>query len=144
MNFFFLSETSLTSKNMNLKKNRNSKSTLDPKLCQFLYFICDIIFEKFSELRQTFCIIPRYVEKQDSLMFISSQVFNQSLWKLVQIKSTCFKRLKLENLCKIFVKGVELGPLYGVIFHSSPKQFQSNISRRNNNINFYSSTHLHF
>ena len=39
------------------KKSRRSKLNVDPKLCQFLYFICDVIFDKISELRQISCII---------------------------------------------------------------------------------------
>ena len=38
---------------MTLKKKRRSKSNLDPKLCQFLYFIRDVIFDNLSELQQT-------------------------------------------------------------------------------------------
>ena len=45
---------------------------------------------------------------------------------------------------KCLVKGVKQRPLYGVIFQSSSKQFQSNISWPNNNINFSTSSHLHF
>ena len=45
---------------------------------------------------------------------------------------------------KCLVKGVKQRPLYGVIFQSSSKQFQSNISWPNNNINFSTSRHLHF
>ena len=39
------------------KKNCKSKSNLDPKLCQFLHFIFDAIFDKLSELWQISCII---------------------------------------------------------------------------------------
>ena len=42
------------------------------------------------------------------------------------------------------MKGVKKGSLYDVIFQRSSKQFQSNISRPNNNRRFYTSSHLHF
>ena len=45
---------------------------------------------------------------------------------------------------KCMVKGVKQGSLHDNIFQSSSKQFQSNISQPNNNINFYSPSHLHF
>ena len=41
---------------------------------------------------------------------ISGQVFNQSLWILVQMKTTCFKTLKLNNLSKILGERCETGP----------------------------------
>ena len=45
---------------------------------------------------------------------------------------------------KCLVKGVKQRPLYGVIFQSFSKQFQSNISWPNKNINFSTSSYLHF
>ena len=48
-------------------KKRQVKVILDPKLCQSLYFICHVIFDQHSELRQISCIIPHLVEIQDSL-----------------------------------------------------------------------------
>ena len=54
MKFNFLSETS--PKNITFKKNR-SKSNQDPKLCQFLCFICDVIFDKLSDFPHISCII---------------------------------------------------------------------------------------
>ena len=55
MKLNFLSERS--PKNMTLKQPRRSESSLDPKLCQFLYFICDVTFDKPLELPQISCII---------------------------------------------------------------------------------------
>ena len=46
----------------------------------------------------------------------------------MQIESTCYKTLQLQNFCKMLgVKGVKLGPLHDVIFQSSSKQLQNNI-----------------
>ena len=36
----------------------------------FLYFICDVIFDKLSELPQVCCLIPHYIEIQDSTRLI--------------------------------------------------------------------------
>ena len=55
MKLNFLSERS--PKNMTLKKPRRSESSLDHKLCQFLYFNCDFTFDKLLELPQISCII---------------------------------------------------------------------------------------
>ena len=57
----------LTTSENGFKKTRRLKSHLDPKLCQFLYFICDVILEKLLELRQISCIVHHLVEIQDSL-----------------------------------------------------------------------------
>ena len=38
-------------------ENSQTSHDPDPRLCQFLYFICDVIFDKLSELRQISCII---------------------------------------------------------------------------------------
>ena len=64
---FFILLSGTPSKNMTFKKSRRSKSNLHPKLCQFLYLICDVISDRLSELRQISCIIPHQVEVQDSL-----------------------------------------------------------------------------
>ena len=45
---------------------------------------------------------------RNTRFLISGQDFNQSLWKLVQMESTCFKTLKLQNFCKMFD---ERGPI---------------------------------
>ena len=94
-----------------------------------MYFICDVIFEKLSELRQISCIVSSSLSRNTRFL-ISGQIFNQSLWELVQMESTCFKTLKLQNLCKVLGERCETGALYGVIFQSSSKQFQSNISQQ--------------
>ena len=47
---------------MTLNKNRKSKSRLDQKLYQFLFFHCDVIFDKLSKLEQISCVIPHYME----------------------------------------------------------------------------------
>lgn len=50
-------------------KNYKSKSRLDQKLCKFLFFYSNIIFDKLSKLRQIFYVIPYYIEIKDSLHF---------------------------------------------------------------------------
>ena len=64
-NFIFSTET--PSKNMTLKKPRKSKSRLNQKLCQFLFFDCDVLFDKLSKLGQISCVISYYIEIKDSL-----------------------------------------------------------------------------
>ena len=58
----FIFSTETLSKNMTFKKNWKSKSRLDQKLCQFLFFHCDAIFNKLSKLGQISCVIPYYTE----------------------------------------------------------------------------------
>ena len=41
---------------------KTSKSRLDQKLCQFLFFQCDVIFDKLSILGHISCVIPYYKE----------------------------------------------------------------------------------
>ena len=48
-------------------KNRSSTSRLDQNLCQFLFFHCDVIFDKLSKLEQISCVIPYYIDVKDSL-----------------------------------------------------------------------------
>ena len=50
-----------------LSKNRKSRSRLDQKLCQFLFFHCDVIFDKLSKLGQISCGVPYYIKIKDSL-----------------------------------------------------------------------------
>ena len=52
---------------MNLKKKTKSKSCLNQKLCQFVFFDCDVIFDKLSKLGQISCVISYYIEIKDSL-----------------------------------------------------------------------------
>ena len=54
-NFNFSTETPL--KNLTFKKTRQSKSPLNQKLCQFVFFDCDVIFDKLSKLGQMSCVI---------------------------------------------------------------------------------------
>ena len=54
-----------TFKTYDFKKRRKSKSRLDQKLCQFLFFQCEIIFGKLSELGQISCAIPYCTEIKD-------------------------------------------------------------------------------
>ena len=58
MRYCTLAMTSLFFWNTFQKHARRSKSNLDQKLCQFWYFICDVIFDKLSKLWQIYCIIP--------------------------------------------------------------------------------------
>lgn len=76
----FSTETS--SKNMAFKTHRKSKSGLDQKLCQFLFFHCHAIFDKLSKLGQIYCVIPYYIKIKESLYM--GRFFCQSSWKLAQ------------------------------------------------------------
>ena len=60
---------------MTFKKERKSKSRLEEKLYQFLFFQCDIIFDKLSKLCQISCAIPYYIEIKDSQARFSSIFF---------------------------------------------------------------------
>ena len=114
-----------TFQNMTFKKNRMLKSSIDLNLCQFLYFICDIIFGKTFRTAENF--LHNSLLSRNIRFLISSQVFNQLLWKLVQIERTCFKPLKfLFFFVKYLAKGVKQGLFYDIFFQSSSKQFQSN------------------
>ena len=120
---FLLSET--LSKNMTFKKSRRLKSNVDLNLCKFLYFICDIIFGKTFRTAANF--LHNSLLSRNIRFLISSQVFNQLLWKLVQMERTCFKPLNFFFFfVKYLAKGVKQGPLYDIFFQSSSKQFQSN------------------
>ena len=68
----------------------------------------------------------------------SDQVFSQSLWKLVQMESTHLKTLKLQNFYKIL--GEKCETFNEVIFQSSWKQFQGNISRQHEQTTIKTST----
>ena len=46
---------------------KQTKSHLDQKLCQFLFFHCDITFDKLSKLGKVSFIILYYIEIRDSL-----------------------------------------------------------------------------
>ena len=76
---------------MTFKKTCRSKSNLDTILCQFLYFICIVTFDKLSKLQQISC---KFLIKWQYKIPKSSQEFKQSFWKLAQMESTCFKTLK--------------------------------------------------
>ena len=70
---------------------------------------------------------------RNTRFLISGQSFNQSLRKLLQMESTYFETLKLQKkIVKCLLKGVKQPPIYEVIFQSSSKHFQSNISQPNN------------
>ena len=49
-----------------LKKICISQSRQDQKLCQFLFFCCDVIFDKLPKLGQISCVILYYIEIKDS------------------------------------------------------------------------------
>ena len=55
---------------MTFKKSRKSKSHLDQKLRQFLFFPCDIIFDKLPKLGQISDVIPYHTETKDSLYLV--------------------------------------------------------------------------
>ena len=61
---------------------------LDPKLCKLLYFFLR------HHLWQIFTTAANFLSRNTRFLTLG-QVFNQSLWKLVQLESTCFKTLKL-------------------------------------------------
>ena len=62
----FIFSTKIPSKNLTLKKNRQSIWRLRQKLCQFLFFRCDVIIDKLSKLEKISCVIPYYIEMKDS------------------------------------------------------------------------------
>ena len=49
-------------------------------LCLFLYFVCDVIFDKLSEPQQISCIIPHQVEAPDSLYRIKFGISHYENW----------------------------------------------------------------
>ena len=92
---------------MTFKKNRRSKLNQDSMLCQFLYFICDVIFDKLSELQQIPCIIPHKAEIQDSSYWAGFSINhngNWYKWRVLVSKMIC-KRLETgAPLCRHFPK----------------------------------------
>ena len=51
-----------------------SKSRLDQKLCQFLFFSIWRVFDKLSKFGQISCVIPCYIEIKDSLFCTSNGI----------------------------------------------------------------------
>ena len=129
---FFLKRWWLSKKNLKVK----------------VKFMSAFVFYLWLHLRQAFRTVTNFLYNtslsRNTRSRTLGQVFNHSSWKLMQVNSTCSKTLKLPNVCKMLVKRVKQGTLYGVIFQSLSKQFQSNVSQPNNNRIFYRSSHLHF
>ena len=46
----FIISTETPSNNMTFKKVRNSKAHIDQNFCQFMFFQCDVFFDKLSKL----------------------------------------------------------------------------------------------
>ena len=72
-----------------LKKVCKSKSCLNQKLCQFLFFDCDIILDNLSKLGQISCVISYYTEIKDSFhlgnwaSFLSIFLKIDTKWKVL-------------------------------------------------------------
>ena len=60
---------------------------------------------------------------RNTRFLISGQVFNQSLWKLVQMENASFKRLKLQSFFKILCERCETAA--DVWRHFPPKVIQN-------------------
>ena len=105
MKFNFLSETSPKSMTF-LKKLRvkiKSRSKVMPVSVFYLW----------RYLWQTFRTAANFLYNsslgRSTRFLMSGQDFNQSLWKLVQRKSTRFKTLNLQNFCKMLGEKCVLG-----------------------------------
>ena len=98
---------------------------------------------------QTFTTVANFLYNspldRNTRFFISGQVFNESFYEnWYKWRVPISKHWNCKIFVKCLVKSVKQGPLYGVIFQSFSKQFQSNISRPNSNKNLYTSSYWHF
>ena len=68
------------------------------------------VFYLWRHLWQTFRTAANFLYNssfsRNTRFLISGQVFNQSLQKLVQMKSTCFKTLKLQNFMRLLSQNI--------------------------------------
>ena len=110
-------------------KNHKSKSRLDQKFCQFVFFHCDVFFDKLSiNIGGNF--LCNSLLRRNKRLLISGQNLIQSSWKLVQNEADYSLTLKFYFFCEIFGARSETG-LFNITFPNSSKKFQSNISRPN-------------
>ena len=69
------------------------------------------VFYLWRHLWQTFRAVANFLYNsslsRNARLLTLDQVFNQSLWKLIQMESTYLKTLKLQNFCKMLVKSVK-------------------------------------
>ena len=71
------------------------------------------VFYLWHHLWQTFRTAANFLYNsslsRNTRFLISGQVFNQSLWKLIQIEITYSKTLKLQNFCEMHSERCETG-----------------------------------
>ena len=84
-------------------------------------------FHLWCHLWQTFRTAVDFLHNfslsRNTRFLISGQVFNQSLWKLVQMENASFKRLKLQSFFKILCERCETAA--DVWRHFPPKVIQN-------------------
>ena len=84
-------------------------------------------FHLWCHLWQTFRTAVDFLHNfslsRNTRFLISGQVFNQSLWKLVQMENASFKRLKLQSFFKILCERCETAA--HVWRHFPPKVLQN-------------------
>ena len=103
-NFIFLSKT--PSKNINFKKTHFKVKSRSKAMTVFVFYLWRHLWQTF---RTAANFLYNSLLSRNTTFLISGQDFNQSLWKLVQMESTCFKTLKLQNFCKMLVERRETG-----------------------------------
>ena len=90
-------------------KNHKSKSRLDQKICQFVFFHCDVFFDKLSiNIGGNF--LCNSLLRRNKRLLISGQNLIQSSWKLVQNEADYSLTLKFYFFCEIFGARSEMGP----------------------------------
>lgn len=91
-------------------------------------FMSAFVFYLWLHLRQAFRTATNFLYNtslsRNTRSRTLGQLFNHSSWKLMQVNSTCSKTLKLQNVCKMLVKRVKQGTLYGVIFQGLSNSFK--------------------
>ena len=80
-----------------------SKSKVMPV---FVFYLWRNLWQTF---RTSVNFLYNFSVSRDTRSLIWGQVFNQSLWKLVQTENTCFKTLQLQNFCKMLGKRCKTG-----------------------------------
>ena len=102
-------------------KNHKSKSRLDQKFRQFVFFHCDVFFDKLSiNIGGNF--LCNSLLRRNKRLLISGQNLIQSSWKLVQNEADYSLTLKFcFFFCDIFGARSETGPLFK---HHFPKFFK--------------------
>ena len=94
-----------------------ASSCLDQELCQFLFFLIDVIFDKLSKLGEISRVISYYIETKGS--WYLGQFF-------VNFFENCHKMRKNTNILifsvKYFEEVVQTGTLFEFTFPNSSKQ----------------------